>query len=70
MPKFGDLLDFVVIDEFLTDMVGSGVISERRYAELMAQLDDAFENARSQERRSDLASASKEPTPFGRGTTH
>lgn len=70
MPKFGDLLDFVVIDEFLTDMVGSGVISERRYAELMAQLDDAFENARSQERRSDLASASKEPTSLGRGTTH
>lgn len=40
--------DFISIDEFLTDMVRCGVVSEDRYSELMNDLDAAFERSRSE----------------------
>ncbi len=47
MLKRPDLLDFISIDAFLTDMVRCGGLSEQRYAELMTELDIAFEGTRS-----------------------
>jgi hypothetical protein len=43
MKPFDDVFDFITIDNFLTDMVRCGAISESRYAELMGQLQDAFD---------------------------
>jgi hypothetical protein len=39
MPKSDSAIDFIIIDDFLTDMVQCGAISEGRYAELMEQLE-------------------------------
>ncbi len=47
MLKRADFLDFMSIDDFLTDMVRCGVLPEQRYAELMTELDIAFERSRS-----------------------
>ena len=47
MPKSDNAIDFIIIDDFLTDMVRCGAISEGRYAELMEQLELAFDQARS-----------------------
>ncbi len=47
MLKRRDLLDFISIDAFLTEMVTCGGLSEQRYAELMTELDIAFERSRS-----------------------
>ena len=54
MKPADDVLDFITIDNFLTDMVRSGAISEGRYAELMGQLQDAFDRRASMAKQPDV----------------
>jgi hypothetical protein len=46
MDERKDVTDFIFIDEFLTDMVRCGGVSEERYSQLMRELDAAFERSR------------------------
>jgi hypothetical protein len=54
MNPVDDVLDFITIDNFLTDMVRSGAISEGRYAELMNQLQDAFDRRKNTAKQADV----------------
>ncbi len=54
MKPADDVLDFITIDNFLTDMVRSGAISEGRYAELMNQLQDAFDRRKNTAKQADV----------------
>jgi hypothetical protein len=68
MNPADDVLDFITIDNFLTDMVRSGAISEGRYAELMSQLQDTFDRRKNTAKQADvLTTAVSNPD---RGAVH
>ena len=73
MPKSDSAIDFIIIDDFLTDMVQCGAISEGRYAELMEQLEQlelAFDQARSGAQQFDTRTPSIGLTAKGQDVTH
>ncbi len=70
MPKSDNAIDFIIIDDYLTDMVQCGAISEGRYAELMEQLELAFDQARSGAQQFDTRTPSIGLTAKGQDVTH